>query len=62
MARLYVKPSYHNYVRNNRTCFAGEVAAKEKYVCRQCNAGTAVVKGEVLPLCHTCFGRRFTPL
>lgn len=62
MARLYVKPSYGNYVRNHKTWFAGEVADKERYICRHCNTCIAVTQGSVLPVCHNCNGRRFTPL
>lgn len=62
MARLYTKPSYANYIHKNKTWFAGETVDKGSYVCRHCNTNTAVVQGEVLPLCRTCYGRRFTRL
>jgi len=60
MARLNIRTPSRNIYRKNKTWFAGEIAERGCYVCRHCNSQTLIENGNHLPLCPTCYGRRFT--
>ena len=62
MSRLNGKTAFRNLSHKARIWSAGEIAEKGSYVCVHCNGHTAMEHSGHLPLCRTCFGRRFKQL
>jgi DNA-directed RNA polymerase subunit RPC12/RpoP len=51
-----------NHSRDHRSLVAGDIVEKGRYVCVRCNAHSNMEQGGQLPLCHSCYGRRFRQL
>jgi hypothetical protein len=47
---------------NHRSLAAGDIVEKGRYVCVRCNAYSNMEQDGPLPLCHSCYGRRFRQL
>ncbi len=60
MARFKIITPSRNYVHIKKTWTAGQLAEKGNYVCRHCNSEISLGHNGCLPLCHTCYGRRYS--
>lgn len=62
MSRLNGKRPFGKFPGKQKIWLTGEIAEKGSYVCVHCNSHTAMEQSGYLPLCPSCYSRRFKQL